>query len=60
MDICRGTVSFPPAMTGQLVSMAVAQGSVTDVLTNEALSATYGIPLEVHRRDGRWAARAIP
>ena len=30
MDICRGTVSFPPAMTGQLVSMAVAQGSVPE------------------------------
>jgi iron complex transport system ATP-binding protein len=39
---------------------AVAQGPVDEVLTNEALSATYGIPLEVQRRDGRWAARAIP
>ena len=39
---------------------SVAQGPVSDVLTNEALSATYGIPLEVTRRDGRWAARAIP
>ena len=30
MDICRATVTFPPAMTGQLVSMAVAQGSVPE------------------------------
>ena len=30
MDICRGTVAFPPAMTGQLVSMAVAKGSVPE------------------------------
>ncbi|MFM1965182.1 MAG: hypothetical protein RL134_907 [Actinomycetota bacterium] len=39
---------------------SVAQGLVDEVLTNEALSATYGIPLEVQRRDGRWSARAIP
>jgi iron complex transport system ATP-binding protein len=54
---------IPPGITHALLlrgGAAVAQGSVTDVLTNEALSATYGIPLEVHRRDGRWAARAIP
>ncbi len=38
---------------------AVAQGTVDQVLTNEALSAAYGIPLEITRRDGRWAARAI-
>ena len=38
----------------------VAQGPVDAVLTNEGLSATYGIPLEIHRRDGRWSARAIP
>jgi iron complex transport system ATP-binding protein len=38
---------------------AVSQGPVSEVLTNEALSATYGIPLDVQRRDGRWSARAI-
>ena len=38
----------------------VAQGPIAQVLTNEALSATYGIPLDVQRRDGRWAARALP
>ncbi len=38
---------------------AVSQGPVAEVLTNEALSATYGIPLDVQRRGGRWSARAI-
>ena len=30
MDIFRGTATFPPAMTGQLVSVAVARGSVPE------------------------------
>lgn len=54
---------IPPGITHALLlrgGTSVAQGRVTDVLTNEALSATYGIPLDVHRRDGRWAARALP
>lgn len=37
----------------------VAQGRIDDVLTNEALSAAYGIPLSIERRDGRWSARAL-
>ena len=54
---------IPPGITHAILlrgGSAVAQGPVSDVLTNEALSATYGIPLEVTKRDGRWAARAIP
>ncbi len=53
---------IPPGITHALLlrgGTAVAQGPVSEVLTNEALSATYGIPLEITRRDGRWAARAI-
>lgn len=53
---------IPPGITHALLlrgGKAVAQGPVSEVLTNEALSATYGIPLEITRRDGRWAARAI-
>jgi iron complex transport system ATP-binding protein len=53
---------IPPSMTHALLlrgGVVVAQGTVDDVLTNEALSATYGIPLEVQRRDGRWSARAL-
>lgn len=38
---------------------SIAQGPVEAVLVNEALSAAYGLPLEVQRRDGRWAARAL-
>lgn len=38
---------------------SVAQGPVEAVLSNEALSAAYGLPLDVQRRDGRWAARAL-
>jgi iron complex transport system ATP-binding protein len=53
---------IPPSITHALLlrgGASVAQGRVEDVLTNEALSATYGIPLEVLRRDGRWSARAL-
>lgn len=54
---------IPPGYTHALLlrgGSVVTQGPVADVLTNEALSATYGLPLEVTRRDGRWAARALP
>jgi iron complex transport system ATP-binding protein len=34
------------------------QGPLDDVLTADHLSATFGIPLELERRDGRWTARA--
>ena len=53
---------IPPSITHALLlrgGASVAQGRVEEVLTNEALSATYGIPLEVLRRDGRWSARAL-
>lgn len=36
----------------------VTQGAVDDVLTNEALSATFGIPIHVDKIEGRWFARA--
>jgi iron complex transport system ATP-binding protein len=36
----------------------VAQGPIGDVLTADALSALYGVPLELDRTGGRWAARA--
>lgn len=36
----------------------VAQGMVDEVLTNETLSATFGIPIHVDKIDGRWFARA--
>ncbi len=36
----------------------VAQGPVAEALTSEHLSSTFGLPLEVESRDGRWSARA--
>lgn len=53
---------IPPGMTHALLlrgGTTVAQGPIDHVLTNEALSAAYGIPLAVDRREGRWSARAI-
>lgn len=35
----------------------LAQGPLNDVLTDELLSACFGLPLVVERRDGRWSAR---
>lgn len=53
---------IPPNVTHALLlrgGTTVAQGRIDDVLTNEALSAAYGVPLHIERRDGRWSARAI-
>ena len=36
----------------------VRAGLATQVLTSEALSATFGVELDVRREDGRWFARA--
>jgi iron complex transport system ATP-binding protein len=38
---------------------AVAQGLLSDVLTSEALSETFGLPLAVERESGRYFARAV-
>jgi iron complex transport system ATP-binding protein len=37
----------------------VRSGLVRDVLTDEALTETFGLPLHVERRGGRWYARAL-
>lgn len=37
----------------------VTAGLVRDVMTSENLSATFGLPLSVERRNGRWYARAV-
>lgn len=37
---------------------ALAQGPIDDVLTEEALSTTFGLPLTVERHGPRWSARA--
>jgi len=37
----------------------VAQGELHEVLTGDNLTATFGLPLAVDHRDGRWWARAL-
>jgi len=52
---------LPPGITHALLlrdGAVVASGLVREVLTEEHLSATFGLPLRVERRDGRWYARA--
>ena len=52
---------LPPGITHALLlrdGAVVASGLVRDVLTGEHLSATFGLPLTVERRAGRWYARA--
>ena len=53
---------LPPGVTHALLlrdGAVVAAGLVTDVLTEEHLSAAFELPLRVERRDGRWYARAV-
>jgi iron complex transport system ATP-binding protein len=52
----------PPGFTHALLlrrGRVLAAGAIGDVLTAEALSATFGLELEVDRRDGRYTARAV-
>jgi iron complex transport system ATP-binding protein len=37
----------------------VASGLARHVLTDENLTATFGLPIRVWRRSGRWYARAV-
>jgi iron complex transport system ATP-binding protein len=51
---------IPPGYThGMLLrnGKAVAQGLLADVITDENLSATFGLPLKVRHDDGRYSAR---
>jgi iron complex transport system ATP-binding protein len=52
---------LPPGITHVLLlreAQVVASGLARDVLTAELLSQTFGLPLSIERRDGRWYARA--
>ena len=52
---------LPPGISHVLLlrdAGVVAAGLARDVLTAELLSATFGLPLDVERRGGRWFARA--
>jgi iron complex transport system ATP-binding protein len=53
---------LPPGITHVLLlreGKAVASGLAHDVLTDEALSETFGLKLRVERGNGRWFARAV-
>jgi iron complex transport system ATP-binding protein len=54
---------LPPGITHVLLlreGAPVAAGLARDVLTDELLSQTFGVPLTVERSAGRWFARAAP
>ena len=54
---------IPPGFTHALLlreGEVLAAGPIVDVLTAEVLSACFGLPLELDRRDGRWHAWARP
>lgn len=52
---------LPPTTSHALLlrhGAAVASGPVETVITSEHVSACFGFPVEVHRIEGRWSARA--
>ncbi|MGH9096300.1 MAG: ABC transporter ATP-binding protein [Acidimicrobiales bacterium] len=54
---------IPPGMTHAAFlrgGRMVAAGPVNEVLTNSVVSDAFGIDVAVHRRGGRWTARAMP
>jgi iron complex transport system ATP-binding protein len=51
---------IPPGFTHAMLlreGQVVAQGPVRDVIDEQNLSATFGMPLVVTHQDDRWAAR---
>jgi iron complex transport system ATP-binding protein len=53
---------LPPGITHVMLlreGAVVAAGLARDVLVDDSLSETFGLALEVERRDGRWSARAV-
>lgn len=52
---------IPPGFTHAALMQGgqiVHQGPIAGVLTNEKVSETFGLPLQVELRNGRWTARA--
>ncbi|HEX7356016.1 MAG TPA: ATP-binding cassette domain-containing protein [Mycobacteriales bacterium] len=52
---------LPPTTTHALLlreASVVAAGPVAEVLTDAAMSQTFGLPVRVHRDGGRWSATA--
>jgi iron complex transport system ATP-binding protein len=62
MVISHHLEELPPTTTHALLlrdGQVVASGPVDTTLTDECVSATFSIPVNVRRVDGRWTARAI-
>jgi iron complex transport system ATP-binding protein len=54
---------IPPGFTHALLlrqGAVVAAGPLEQVLTEEIVSATFGMPLQLQHEDGRWSARRRP
>jgi iron complex transport system ATP-binding protein len=52
---------IPPGFTHALLlaeGEVHAEGPISEVLTSENLSGTFGLPIELEERDGRFTARA--
>jgi iron complex transport system ATP-binding protein len=53
---------IPPGVTHALLlreGRVVAAGPLAEALTGETLSRTFGLPLQLDQRDGRYSARAV-
>jgi iron complex transport system ATP-binding protein len=51
---------IPPGFTHALLLRAgtvVAAGPLEEVLTEDVVSSTFGMPIQLAHEDGRWAAR---
>ena len=51
---------IPPSFTHVLLlesGSVLAAGPISDTLTEEALAACFGLPVELEHRHGRWTAR---
>ena len=60
MLVSHHVEEIPPGFTHALLlreGRVVAAGLLDEVLTEENLSATFGMPLVLQHADGRWSAR---
>jgi iron complex transport system ATP-binding protein len=54
---------IPPGVTHAALmrgARLLAAGPVSEVLTGEAVSEAFGVPVALERRQGRWSVRAVP
>ena len=63
MMVSHHLEELPPTITHAMLlrdGRVVACGPSVDVLVDKSVSEAFGIPIEVTRQDGRWAARGVP